>query len=128
MGIKVNVKGGSFDRTRIYLKRLSNNNAAIMSILTKYGEKGVRQLKEATPKKTGTTAESWTYRIDKRSDGYDLQFINTNVNNGVNIAVILQYGHGTNYGGYVQGIDYINPVIEPIFKEIDEAIKQELRA
>jgi hypothetical protein len=128
MGIKVNVKGGSFDRTRLYLKRLSNNNAAIMSILTKYGEKGVRQLKEVTPKKTGTTAESWTYRIDKRSDGYDLQFINTNVNNGVNIAVILQYGHGTNYGGYVQGIDYINPVIEPIFKEIDEAIKQELRA
>lgn len=128
MPIKVNVKGGTFDRTRLYLKRLSNIDAIIMSILRKYGDKGVSQLKEATPKRTGTTAESWTYEVAKNQDGYELKFINTNVHDGVNIAVILQYGHGTNYGGYVQGIDYINPVLEPIFKELDREILLELRA
>lgn len=89
-----------------------------MEILKKYGEIGVEALAAATPKDTGTTAASWRYEIVKKRDGYSLYWCNDNVHNGVNIALILQYGHGTGTGGYVKGMDYINPAIRPIFDAI----------
>lgn len=93
--------------------------------LYKYGEIGVRALAAATPAGSGKTAESWGYEIVEGAGSLSIYWKNTNVNDGVNIAVILQYGHGTRNGGYVEGIDYINPAIQPIFKEMaDEAWKE----
>lgn len=88
------------------------------SVLDKYGAIGVRALAEATPVRSGTTASSWYYKIKKTSSGPQIVWSNRNVNKGVNIAVIIQYGHGTRNGGYVQGIDYINPSLRPVFQQI----------
>lgn len=93
--------------------------------LDKYGRKGVEALKAATPKDSGETANSWGYEISRKGDTTKIIWTNNHINKGVNIAVILQYGHGTGTGGYVQGIDYINPAMKPIFQEIvDEALKE----
>lgn len=88
------------------------------SVLDKYGAIGVRALAEATPVRSGKTASSWYYKIKKTSGGSQIVWSNSNINEGVNIAVIIQYGHGTRNGGYVQGIDYINPSLRPVFKQI----------
>lgn len=87
-------------------------------ILSKYGEMGVLALSRATPKDSGETARSWSYEIEKTGSGYKLVWKNSHVNKGVPIAIILQYGHGTRNGGYVQGRDYINPALRPIFDGI----------
>lgn len=93
--------------------------------LDKFGQKGVAALQAATPKDTGKTADSWTYDIVQSGDRVSIVWSNTNVNDGVNIAVILQYGHGTGNGGYVEGIDYINPAMRSIFQNIaDEAWRE----
>lgn len=90
-----------------------------------YGKLGVRALHSATPKDSGKTAESWSYEIVEEAGRISIYWKNTNVNNGVNIAIILQYGHGTRNGGYVEGIDYINPALKPVFQDIaDEAWKE----
>ena len=81
---------------------------------------GVDALAAATPVDTGKTAASWTYEIEKKNGSYSIVWLNTNVNKYVNIALILQYGHGTRNGGYVKGRDYINPAIQPIFDKIAE--------
>ena len=95
------------------------------SLLNKYGEQGVKALMMYTPVDTGTTSNSWNYRIIDNSGSVSLQWYNTNVNRGVNIAVILQYGHFTRNGGYVEGVDYINPALKPIFDKLaDEAWKE----
>lgn len=107
---------GDFSRVTNYFERLKE--FANMSILDEYGKKGVEALKSVTPRRTGRTAESWTYEIEHKGQATSLVFKNTNVNKGVNIAIILQYGHGTRNGGYVEGRDYINPVIRPIFDDI----------
>lgn len=86
--------------------------------LTPYGEKGVAALAAATPKDTGKTADSWSYDIERKRGEVCLVFKNSNIQNGVPIAIILQYGHGTGNGGYVQGRDYINPAARPVFDEI----------
>ena len=91
---------------------------SIEQILIKYADAGVKALSSATPMDTGKTAASWGYEIESSKDGHVIHWINDNVNNGVNIAIILQYGHGTGTGGYVQGRDYINPAIAPIFEQI----------
>ena len=83
-----------------------------------YGEKGVSALASATPVDTGKTAESWQYKIEQTKGSIRIYWTNTNVNNGVPIAIIIQTGHGTGTGGYVQGRDYINPAIRPIFDNI----------
>lgn len=98
----------------------------IFDLLDAYGAKGVAALSAATPKDSGKTASSWSYKKVKTGTGYSLEFHNTYINDGVNIAVILQYGHGTGTGGYVQGIDYINPAVQPIFIEIAEALTKEV--
>jgi hypothetical protein len=108
---------GSFDNTKSFLEGLLKGN--IYSDFDKYGRKGVEALARATPRDTGKTAGSWQYRIIRNSGRTAIEWYNTNENNGVNIAVILQYGHGTGTGGYVVGRDYINPAIKPIFEEIE---------
>lgn len=88
------------------------------SKLDEYGRMGVRLLYEATPKDTGLTASSWKYKIEKTSKGSTIVWYNTNIQNGENVAIILQYGHGTKSGKWVQGRDYINPAIQPLFDGI----------
>ena len=107
---------GDVGKTERFLEELKRLH--IESILNKYGEVGVRSLASATPKDSGATAESWGYEIERDSTGYTIYWTNDNFNKGVNIAVILQYGHGTGTGGYVAGTDYINPSMKPIFEQI----------
>lgn len=95
--------------------------------LAKYGQLGVDALASATPKDTGKTASSWSYEITKEQGKYTIYWKNSNINDGVPIAVILQYGHGTGSGGYVRGMDYINPALRPIFDKIAEDAWKEVR-
>lgn len=114
---------GDFSKTQKYFKQV--REAAKVHILEKYGNKGVAALASATPVRTGLTATSWYYRIERSGNTTKLIFLNSNVNKGVQIAVILQMGHGTGTGGWVEGTDYINPAIQPIFDEIvDSAWKE----
>ena len=99
-----------------------------MSILDKYGQKGVDALASATPRESGETANSWSYEITGGDGNYAIQWNNSHVNKGVNIAIILQYGHGTGTGGYVVGRDYINPAVQPIFDEMAETIWKEVES
>lgn len=109
---------GDFSNTFRFLKKM--DNFQITKILDKYGKMGVTALANATPYDSGKTAESWGYEISVKKEGATIHWTNTNQNNGVYIAVILQYGHGTGTGGYVQGVDYINPAIRPVFDKIVE--------
>lgn len=114
---------GSFNRTERYLNRLKS--AQIASILQKYGSLGVAALSNATPIESGATAAAWSYSIVQRPGYYSIRFHNSNNNQGVPIAVLLQYGHGTGTGGYVQGRDYINPAVRPLFEQMaNEAWKE----
>lgn len=109
---------GDFNNTFRFLKKMSNFK--VNKILDKYGAMGVSALAAATPMDSGLTANSWGYEISVGKEGVTIHWTNTNQNNGVYIAVILQYGHGTGTGGYVQGRDYINPAIRPVFDKIAE--------
>lgn len=109
---------GDFSNTFKFLKKMEKFQ--VTKILDKYGKMGVNALANATPLDSGKTAESWGYEISVKKEGATIHWTNTNQNNGVYIAVILQYGHGTGTGGYVQGIDYINPAIRPVFDKIVE--------
>lgn len=94
--------------------------------LEKYGRKGVEALREATPKESGKTADSWSYVIEEEPGKTSVYWKNSNVNKGVMIAIILQYGHGTRNGGYVQGVDYINPALRPIFDAMADEVWKEV--
>ena len=107
---------GDFSKTKNSLKKLKN--VSELETLEKYGQLGVEALRAATPKKTGKTANSWDYEIVKEGDKASIYWTNSNINKNVNIAFILQYGHGTKQGTYVQGIDYINPAMRPVFESI----------
>ena len=107
---------GDFSKTTKFLTKLKQN--VDISTFEKYGKKGVAALASATPVDSGLTANSWYYKIEKTNGSISLLFCNSNIQNGVPIAVILQYGHGTRNGGWVQGRDYINPAIRPIFDQI----------
>lgn len=114
---------GNFNKTENFLKKASNSN--YLSILEKYGQQGVIALSAATPIDSGETAKSWGYKISRFSGGAKIIWTNSHIVDGVPIAVIIQYGHGTKNGGYVQGRDYINPVMKPIFDKIaNEAWKE----
>ena len=115
--IRITTKG-DFNNTFRFLNKMSKFQ--INKILEKYGQMGVEALRSATPIDSGKTAESWGYEISVGKEGATIYWTNTNQNKGVYIAVILQYGHGTGTGGYVQGIDYINPAIRPVFDKIAE--------
>ena len=90
----------------------------LLANLDKFGKQGVEALRAATPVDSGTTASSWYYKITQKSNGVTISFCNSNVNKGVPIAVILQYGHGTRNGGWVEGRDYINPALRPVFDRL----------
>lgn len=107
---------GKFKKTSGFLKRVSRMD--LDAVLDEYGKKGVAALAEATPKDTGKTSASWNYRVTKGADNIVITWSNTNIVDDVPIAVILQYGHSTRNGGYVEGVDYINPAMKPIFEEI----------
>lgn len=96
--------------------------------LDKYGKAGVEALRQATPKDTGLTASSWVYEIDVGIGSSTITWKNTNVQNGMPIAVLLQYGHATANGGYVKGVDYVNPALKAVFDELaDKAWKEVTR-
>ena len=117
---------GDFSKVTNWLERMKES--AHIGILDKYGKRGVDALRDATPKDTGKTADSWDYEITNENGRATITFTNSNIQNGIPIAVILQYGHATNGGGWVQGIDYINPAIRPVFDEIvNEAWKEVTR-
>lgn len=123
MSIKVETSG-DFSNTMSWLKKNKFNN--LMSQLEHYGQEGVTALQQATPKRTGLTASSWYYEITQSPGKIEIAWKNSHVENNVPIAVILQYGHGTGTGGYVQGIDYINPAMKPVFDEITNKIWKEI--
>lgn len=108
---------GDFSKTKRFLE---NARKAAKVNLEKYGQQGVAALASATPTDTGLTASSWYYTIERTNDTSTINFNNSNIQNGVPIAIILQYGHGTRNGGWVAGRDYINPVIQPLFDKIAE--------
>ena len=109
---------GNFNKTTRYLQKVSK--AAKFSDLDKYGREGVAALASATPVESGLTANSWYYEIERKNGSASISFLNSNIQNGVPIAIILQYGHATRNGGWVRGRDYINPAIQPIFDRIVE--------
>ena len=114
---------GDFSKLSRYFERVKE--AAKVGVLDKYGQEGVAALASATPVDSGKTANSWYYEIKRQNGLVSIEFKNANINKGVNIAIILQYGHGTGTGGWVQGRDYINPAIQPIFDKIaDDAWKE----
>ena len=116
---------GNFDKTKRFLERAKE--VVKLGYLDKFGRMGVQALQNATPKDTGKTAASWDYQIVRNEDSVTIEWINSNIVDGVPIAVILQYGHATRNGGYVQGRDYINPAIQPIFDQIANQAWKEIK-
>lgn len=114
---------GNFKNTEKFFKRTSST---YMNILDKYGREGVSVLSSSTPKDSGETSQSWGYKIITTRRGVSLKWTNSHIVDGISIAIIIQYGHGTRNGGYVQGIDYINPTIRPIFDRIMTDIWREV--
>lgn len=115
---------GDFSKLNRYLEKVKAT--ARLSILDKYGREGVAALASATPIDSGETANSWFYEISHDNGSATITFCNSHTNQGVPIAIILQYGHGTGTGGWVEGRDYINPAIQPIFDKIVEEAWREV--
>ena len=118
------VQHGDFSKTEKYFQKLLS--IFQKSKFDKYGQQGVEALRKYTPKRSGITANSWTYSVDISEDRVVIAWDNTNVNKNVKIALLIQYGHGTGTGGYVQGQDYINPAMKPIFENILEGVRREV--
>lgn len=117
---------GDYRRTLAYLTKLSK--ADFYRTLNSAGSRGVAALRAATPIESGQTASSWNYEVETSASGASITWTNSHTENGVPIAVILQYGHGTGTGGYVQGRDYINPALAPIFDKIAEDVWKVVRS
>lgn len=117
---------GDYKKLSRYLERLKE--AANIGILDKYGKAGVEALSNATPKDSGLTASSWTYEIQRQNGSVSLNFLNSNINKGIPIAIILQYGHGTGTGGWVEGRDYINPALRPLFDKLASDAWKEIKS
>lgn len=109
---------GDFSKLTRFLERIKE--VVKLGDLDRYGQEGVAALSSATPKDSGETANSWYYTIEHSSESASISFHNSHINDGVPIAIILQYGHGTRNGGWVEGRDYINPAIQPVFDKIAE--------
>ncbi len=120
--IKFSSRGG-FDNTERFLKR--SKEADYRRILEKYALEGVQVLGSATPEDTGQTSESWSYQIVKTNKGFKIHWLNDNVRDGVPIVILLQYGHGTRSGTFIEGRDFINPVMRPLFEKISENLWKE---
>lgn len=117
MRVNFEVSGG-FTKTERFLNRMKRRE--YLNVLDEFGRDGVQALRNATAVDSGATAEAWDYEIKRTRNYTEIVWTNSNINDGVPIAVILQYGHGTGTGGYVQGRDYINPAIRPVFDKIAE--------
>lgn len=115
---------GNWSKTNSFLQKALH--LIKLSELDKYGMEGVKILYENTPKDSGLTAQSWYYKIINSDNSVRIEWLNSNVNDGIPIAILIQYGHGLQNGGYVDGIDYINPSMKPLFDEIVEKIRKEL--
>lgn len=116
---------GDFKNTRRFLEGCQKLD--FESLLKQYAEEGVNALRSATPIRTGKTAASWDYEIVREKDKISIFWTNSNINDGVPIAVVIEYGHGTGWGGYVQGRHYIAPAVRPIFDNITEAVWKEVK-
>lgn len=121
--ITITVKG-SFSNTERWLARLRSTQ--FFAVLNKYGSIGQNALSNATPVETGLAAGSWSYSIKQSGGYYSMRWHNSDVENGFPVAVMIQYGHGTGTGGYVQGRDYINPAMRPIFDQMVADIVREV--
>ena len=115
---------GSVRKMEKFLKKMSRRD--VKSIMNKYGQLGVDALRNSTPKDSGLTADSWDYEIHVSGTSAELVWTNNNFNKGVNVAILIQYGHGMRQGGYVKGIDFINPSLNPLFKEMADEAWQEV--
>ena len=115
---------GDWSRTNSFLERCLN--IAGLGELDRYGRYGVDVLKAATPKDSGETADSWYYQIVRTRGGTRIEWLNSSMNEGIPIVILLQYGHGLRQGGYVEGIDFINPALRPVFDQIADAAWKEL--
>ena len=110
--IKITQKG-DFKNTESFFNRVLKRE--YKKLFAQIGEAGVKALQEATPKKTGKTAESWSYSVEETNKGLTISWNNSNRNDGANVALLIQLGHGTGSGAYVKGVDYINPALKPVF-------------
>lgn len=119
MGISIS-SSGSFEKTEAYLKKLQK--LQLSKILTEQAERGVQALSRATPRDSGRAANAWGYQINKTSSSVMIGWTNSDIEGGYPVALMIQYGHGTGTGGYIQGIDYINPAMRPIFDQIAETV------
>lgn len=115
---------GSFKRTERFLAKISN--LAIMKVLESCAKDGVEALSRETPRHTGQAAYSWGYEVSKTGGVYSIVWTNSDVENGFPVVIMLQYGHGTGTGGYVQGYDFINPAIRPVFDKIADQVWMEV--
>lgn len=116
---------GSFNNIERFLKSMKKQD--VESLLSKYGEIGQRALSDATPIDSALTAASWSYEIEKKEGKYSIVWRNSHVEDGIPIAILIQYGHATRNGGYVQGRDYINPAIQPLFDTIANDIWEKVK-
>ena len=114
---------GNYSKTMEFLKKANDN---VLPILHEYAQKGVIALRDATPKYTSLAATSWDYVIDGVEGDYTITFCNYDIEGGYNVAILIQYGHGTGTGGYVAGRDFINPALQPIFDNLADDIWKEI--
>lgn len=125
MGLISLVSKGDFSKTKGFFSNMLRRR--YLSVLSKYGQLGVEMLAGNTPIDTGLLASSWSYEITEDNSGMSIVWKNSDIENGANVAILLQYGHATRNGGYVQGIDYINPALQPVFDKLAEAAWREVQ-
>lgn len=113
---------GSTAKTEAFLKAMQKLPTTIFSVMHSCGKRGVSALSIATPVETGLAAHSWGYRVGQKDGHYFIIWTNSDIEGGFPVAIMLQYGYGTGTGGYVQGQDYINPAIKPIFDQIRDEV------
>lgn len=124
MALVVMKQSGSLKNFEGFLYK--NRKRRLYQLLNEYGKQGVELLRDATPADTGKTATGWDYEIEVSSQGVSLYWVNNNVNEGVPIAILIQYGHATRSGSYVQGVDYINPALRPLFESMATKLWKEV--
>lgn len=124
MALVVMKQSGSLKNFEGFLYK--NRKRRLYQLLNEYGKQGVELLRDATPVDTGKTATGWDYEIEVNSQGVSLYWVNNNVNEGVPIAILIQYGHATRSGSYVQGVDYINPALRPLFESMATKLWKEV--
>lgn len=126
-GISLSAKnGGAFPKTRAKLERFAKGD--IFTSLDHFGQEGAAALAAATPVETGQAANSWSYEVRKTSTSYEIVWRNNDMAGPTPVVILLQYGHGTGTGGYVQGRDFINPIIKPLFERIREDVRKAVRS